>query len=297
MKIMIPTKITDSMISDYTLSYTEPSAWSASTSYTAGMRASVGKDVYECITANTNAYPPNNTTNYNWIYVGVSNQYKAFDDKINTQTISTGSISFTLTTGEIVNGIALLNVQSALVTVVMTDPLEGEVYRREINLVRSNNVDNLFDYFFEEFDQVSDVTILDLPPYKKASVTITLSGGSSDTVSLGMVVVGKVKEIGLLNWGCSVGITDYSVKDKDPFGNVTITQRGTSKRANFEIDVPTKDVDAVSKELQRYTTVPIVWVGSEHYESTIVYGFYKDFTPVLSNLIKSKCTVEVEGLI
>jgi hypothetical protein len=297
MKIMIPTKITDSMISDYTLSYTEPSAWSASTSYTAGMRASVGKDVYECITANTNAYPPNNTTNYNWIYVGVSNKNKAFDDKINTKTESTGSISFTITPNAIVNGIALFNVLCASVKIVMTDKVDGEVYNREISTVSDKNVEDMFDWLFNDFEQKSDVTIFDLPPYRTASISVTISGAEDETVSVGMVLVGQVKEVGLLNWGASVGIIDFSTKETDPFGNVTVVPRESSKRANYDIDVETRRVDFIQKELQTYKTTPIVWVGSENMESTIVYGYYRDFSQVISNLIKSKCTVEVEGLI
>lgn len=297
MKIMIPTQITDSMISDYALSYAEPSAWSSSVSYTAGNRVAVGKDIYECITANNNANPPENTANFNWIYVGVSNKHKAFDNKINTKTESLGSISFTLTPNDIINGITLFNVQCATVLIVMSDKVDGEVYRREINMVSDANVEDLYDYLFADFEQKSDITVFDLPPYRTASISVTLTGASEETVYLGMVLVGKVKTIGLLNWGVSVGIIDFSTKETDTFGNVTVVPRESSKRANYDIDVETRQVDFIQKQLQEYKTTPIVWVGSEQFETTIVYGYYRDFNQVIGNPMRSKCTVEVEGLI
>ena len=55
-------------------------------------------------------------------------------------------------------------------------------------------------------------------------------------------------------------------------------------------------VDEIVNLLAEYRATPIVYIGSDAYASTIVYGFYKDFTVVIAYYLKSICNLEIEGL-
>jgi hypothetical protein len=39
-----------------------------------------------------------------------------------------------------------------------------------------------------------------------------------------------------------------------------------------------------------------LWIGTEEYESTIVYGFYKNFDILIAYPEHSECSLEIEGL-
>ena len=53
-----------------------------------------------------------------------------------------------------------------------------------------------------------------------------------------------------------IGITDYSKKDVDDFGNYTIVERAFAARANFKMSLPNTEVTGVYKTLAAYRATP-----------------------------------------
>ncbi|CAB5555439.1 Uncharacterised protein [Pseudomonas putida] len=49
--------------------------------------------------------------------------------------------------------------------------------------------------------------------------------------------------------------------------------------------------------LAELRATPVVWIGEESYEATILFGFYKDFQIVFSGPTVSDCSITVEGVI
>jgi len=93
-----------------------------------------------------------------------------------------------------------------------------------------------------------------------------------------------------------VGIQDYSIKQRDTFGNYTILQRAFNKKADFTVYIENSAVDSVVNLLSDYRATPTVYVGSSSFGSTIIYGFYKDFSVDIAYPTKSVCTISLEGL-
>ncbi|HFL2185791.1 TPA: hypothetical protein ACG3DQ_000770 [Pseudomonas putida] len=107
----------------------------------------------------------------------------------------------------------------------------------------------------------------------------------------------KAAVLGEALYGTSVGITDYSRKERDTFGNMGIVERGYSKRADFDVIVQTSTVSQVQRLLSKYRAKPLVWIGEASFQSTILYGYYKEFNLVISGPTVSDCSISVEGLI
>ena len=108
-------------------------------------------------------------------------------------------------------------------------------------------------------------------------------------------MAGLSREIGGVQYGASVGITDYSVKSQDAFGNYVITQRAFSKRATFNVMVENGLIDELQTLLADLRATPAIYVGSDGYVSTMIYGFYKDFSTVISYPTLSVLSIELEG--
>jgi hypothetical protein len=120
---------------------------------------------------------------------------------------------------------------------------------------------------------------------------------TGSTASCGECIVGLQRVIGTTQMGASLGIIDYSVKQTDDFGNFTVLERAYSKRADITVWVDNNDLDEVQRLLNLYRATPIVYIGSDKYTSTIIYGFYRDFETVISYPTLSVLNIDLESLI
>jgi hypothetical protein len=231
-----------------------------------------------------------------WLDKGAINRLRMFDGKLDNLTTSTTAIVVDITPEQTSSGIALLNLDTKTIQVTMTDPTAGLVYDSGvISMLDNSGVKDWFTYFFSPYIKKSDFVTLSLPPYPDAVIQVTVDG-DGDAVSIGQIVMGRTFNIGDSQFGTGVGIIDFSEKEQDAFGNFEILERKFSKRADFDVKIPTQTVSGAQRTLSRFRATPAVWVGDESKEETIIYGYYKSFDIVLSNPAFSDTSILVEGL-
>jgi len=230
-----------------------------------------------------------------WEEVGANNRWAAYDDKIGGQTEQAESIEYTMEPG-LNDSIALLNMDALSVSLVVMDPVEGEVYNETINLIDTAAVIDWYTYFFEPPNTLkTDIVRLAMPLYSAATLAITISypGG---TAKIGAIIIGRKSYLGVTLYSPEIGITDYSVKEADSYGRYSIDERAYSRRMTSDLRIQNTSIDEVHRLLSLYRATPLVWVSIDSYASMIVYGFYRDFSIVMSNLRHSDCAIEIEGL-
>lgn len=230
-----------------------------------------------------------------WLKTGSTNPWRMFDQSVNSQTNMTGFIAANIRAVGRVDSVVLLNVSAAFVRVTMVDAIDGTVYDKTFNLISTAGIDDWYDYFFEPIVRANDIAILDLPAYANAVITVTLSD-PNNSVTCGACIIGLATNLGLTQYGAQVGIQDYSIKQRDDFGNFTILERAFSKRGTFQVYVPAGMVDQTQTLLSTFRATPIIYIGSELYTSTMIYGFYKEFAQEIQYKSYSLCTLEIEGL-
>lgn len=307
MKFIRPTTINDARLTSSTVPETDYPAWNAATSYTAGTKVirTTTHRVYECLIAGVNATLPENATTGatpRWLDLGATNKWAMFDAKVGTSTSSDTSLTVVLTPGRF-NSLALMQVDASLITVDLS--VSGEsVYSASINMTSGNAVGDWYQYFYEPVYQqdalvitdLVDASLLDIPAYSEGVLTVTLSKASG-TVSIGALIVGLYADLGTTQYQPTIGITDYSRKDTDAFGNTTVLQRAYSKRMNASVVTLKNDIDNVARLLAQYRSTPLVWVGAGNlYTSMIIYGFYKDWEISIDNYSFGTLSLQVEGL-
>jgi hypothetical protein len=295
--IIKPVPITAAMLTATNVPETDAPAWTAGT-YTLGTQRIYEHRVYEVIVASTTARPDIGAAAIppSWLDLGATNRFKMFDQIINTQTVYAAEIDVDITPAAIVNAAAFFGLSGNEITLTVTDPLEGVVYTETRSLQDNTLIIDWYPYFFEEISYLSDMVFLNLPAYGSATLNAVIDNGVSDA-TVGEVVIGKQRTLGVTNFGTDVSIQDYSVKSTDEFGNTIIVQRAFAKRADYDVTVETSTVAAVQKSLADIRTTPTVFVGDENRPETVVYGFYKQFNIVLSTPSISDCSIEVEGLV
>jgi hypothetical protein len=73
-------------------------------------------------------------------------------------------------------------------------------------------------------------------------------------------------------------------------------QRAFAKRANFDLILEKYETDQLQNFLSDIRATNVLWIGTDEYESTTVFGFYKNFDILISYPERSDCSLEIEGL-
>lgn len=266
--------------------------WVAGT-YALGAKVIYQNHIYESLAESNTAATTDKTK---WLDLGATNPWRMFDGKTGVATTNPDSIVLKIVPGRPVDALAFFGVDAASVSVRAVDPYLGIVYESSLSPVSNDDVHDWYSYFFSEVQVVEDFVVLDIPAGSYGSIEITVSkpGGIAKVSEL---IIGKMAVLGVALFGTSVGITDYSRKDRDEFGNPEVIERGYSKRAEFDVEVPTPRLGFVQRTLAKYRAKPIVWIGAETHDTTIIYGYYREFSLVISNVAVSDCSISVEGLV
>ena len=298
MKLIRPTTITDAMLISCDVPETDYAAWSAATTYALGDKVIVTTGVhkiYESLQATNLNHDPTTSPDW-WLDSGATNRWKMFDAVVGSQTSQAESLSVTLQPG-IIDSIAFLDVEASTISVTMTDPTEGVVYTETIDLVAKTYINDGWSYFFEPIILDDACVLLGIPPYGSAQIAITITNTGS-TAKIGTLIVGAKKDLGGTQYDPTIGITDYSKKEVDVFGNYSVVQRAYSKRMGCSLIVQNSSVDDLVRTLASYRATPICWVGDDQgsFSSMIIYGFYKSFEITIPGPEVSSCSMEIEGL-
>lgn len=295
MRIIKPVEITPAILTSSNVPETDWPQWLVGSAYAVGDKVIRGHKIYEALVAHTGADPETDTSDPpKWLDLGADNRWRMFDDKVGSLTEQTGSIAVELQPGEAINALALFNLLGRSLSVTLTDSTEGVVYQRDLSLVDAG-VGDWYEWFFAPIGRQSDAVLTDLPAYVGASLSVTVEN-STETATCGHLVMGRQADIGVALYGTSVGITDYSRKEADAFGNALVVERAFSKRAEFDVAVDTPRVSSVQRLLAAIRSRPVVWIGAQGYESTVLFGYYRDFSISISGPSVSDATITVEGL-
>lgn len=300
-RVVEPIDMTDARLISTNIPETDYSAWSAATTYVIGDRVILTSThkIYESLVNSNLNYPPA-TSPTQWVEVSATNRWKVFDLVNSTQTEAVGSpreINYTVRMGKLVTCVAALNVTDGNeMTIVVTDPVYGEVYNKTYTfsgLLSST----WFNWFFGgRSERKSQIIRFDLPQYPNADIEVTITGGAN--LAVGVLIFGTPQRYGMgVSYGARVGIQDYSRKETNEFGDIILVQRAFSKRIAFDMLIGKQEVDSLQRFLSKIRAKPALWSVNDGYEALSVFGIYKNFDILISYPNQSQCQIELEGLI
>lgn len=299
MKIIKPTVITDAMLTSSTVP--EPDVgevlWDPNVTYQVGdevIRVSTHTTYMRATAGKTSAAPEVDPTN--WRAIGPTNRWGGFDRKVGTVSAAATNMTYVLRPGS-VGGLGMLELTGRQAKVQMrTAPGGPLVYDKTIEL-DGTLITSVYDWLFAEYEQLSDFVLTDLPQqYPSCEMTVTLTGTAG--VSVGVLQVGQLVEVGSAQYGASVGIIDYSVKKADEFGNWDVVERNYSKHCTLQVVTSRADFNKLYRRLAALRATPCIYIGSDQagYEPMISYGFYKDFGITVTYPEYHLLNIEIEGL-
>jgi hypothetical protein len=269
------------------------------TGYTLGQRCFVDHVLYENVLAsgaNTGNAPAANPTK--WKKVSATNRFKLFDAVNSTATVFPANISLRLRPGAAVNTVGFLNLANVTsVRARMVDPVAGVVYERTQYLTGTLVQASWHAFFFSKRYPATDALFTDLPSYPNADIWIEINSSFGGQVGIGTFVMGQTVEIGDgVRFGVKVGIVDYSRQTQNDYGDLVLGVGTFAKRASFPLRVPMIQVDAVQAQFAAIRSKPVLFIGYEPLQCTVVFGIYKNFEILISYATFADCSVDLLGL-
>jgi hypothetical protein len=207
------------------------------------------------------------TEKLKWLPLGATNRWKVFDKAVNSQTTAPGLLAFSVKPGVVAGTLMLLNMEGASVTVSQSE----SGYIKTQSLVR-HEVDNWYDFYYEEPIRAGDAVFTDIPPYPSATLTVAIDNGPGDA-KIGACLVGKPLVIGKVTASFSAGVLSYSTSNADTFGNIEMVKRYNAPRMNFDVMIPAGREDEAYRVLRQFTDTEIGVIVGDAYAMGIGYGF------------------------
>lgn len=296
--VVRPIDVTPAMLVSSSVPETDHPEWAAGTTYATGQRVIVlaTHKVYQSTADGNVGNDPTAPVSIKWVEVGSTNRWKAFDKSVSTQVKQATSISYRIKPGSAITSVNLLNLTGATsARVRVVAPGEVTVYDKTVALARTPVETGWWAWFFGDRRTPTQVLLQDLPSYPTADILIDIEGTAD--LGVGVIILGQLRRFSLgVKMGARVGIQDYSTKSRNDFGDVIVVERAFAKRANFSMLLTAGEVDALHLFLSGVRATPCLWIATQRYESTTVYGFYKNFDIVISYAMYSDCDLELEGL-
>lgn len=249
--------------------------------------------IYQSLVAsNQGNYPPDSPAS--WVEVGATNRWKMLDDLVSSQTAQATSIVVTVQAA-FVDTLALLNLAGDSVRIRLLDAAD-QVLSDDTHELSLHESGSWSDYFFGEFEYRSSLVLPVLGLYSVVKIEVTITGAQC---GIGHLLAGRAVWIGGTRWDAFLGITDYSLKDTNDFGETYLLQRAFSNKLEVDVWVDTGSVDRVHRTLANLRATPVLWQANNDstvYESLILFGWYRDFQQTLPGPKYSICTLNLEGL-
>jgi hypothetical protein len=154
------------------------------------------------------------------------------------------------------------------------------------------------DYFFGTIEY-SKSAIKQFTYGFNTSLRAIFTGATGSMVKVGHFVVGRSIYLGKTLYGVRAGITSFSVKTANDFGEYTLTPRSSANELRYTILVASGGENAVHQTLKALDAIPCVWDANgedTEYTFAIVYGFFSDFDVSLPDYNYSECDLEIQGL-
>lgn len=264
LQLVQPYSVTEAVLTATDVVENDAPAWAAGAGYVVGAKVLRQHRVYEALIANTGKDPV--AGGAEWLDTGPSNRWAMFDHALGSVTTAQGRIGVRLEIANI-QAVALLDVTGATVRV------EADGYDRTQGVTGGA------------------ITFLDLAG--KGRVTVTIAGPGA--VSVGTLLIGRLVALGTTEASPTAGVTDFSKKEVDDFGEVTIVKRAFAKRMTAKALIRRDALDLVANRIAAVRAVPSLWIGRDGQDSLTVYGFFKDFGIEVDATV-AKLSLSIEGL-
>jgi len=140
MQIIPPVDVSDFNLTSSNIPENDAQVWANNATYGAGETVLYLHNVYESLEAANTGNLPDQSSDQ-WLLLGASNRYKAFDRRISDPAVKADEISYTISHGGLaINSVSAFGLEAASITIEINDPIDGLVYSNTVDLIDNSAV-------------------------------------------------------------------------------------------------------------------------------------------------------------
>jgi hypothetical protein len=230
-----------------------------------------------------------------WNRYNSTNKWRMFDSSVSSQSSRANTLEVELRPTGRYNSLYLGNIVCDTVRVQVKDSTGTSYYDETYSGIALNWDVSFYSWYFDPIEYITDLYLTDLPNILTPRITITFTN-TNDTVQCGACVPTMMRELGGTQYGMSVGIKDYSIKEVDSRGNSRLEERSFARTCRALVMLDNTDVDAITNILSSYRATAIIYEGSSEFSSSLIFGWFNDFNNEVQYQSKSLLSIEMESL-
>jgi hypothetical protein len=248
--MVVPIGMTSASLEASNVPENDYPAWVSGTNYAVGDRRirTTTHKVYEDLIGGASTVAPENDPT-RWAVVGSTNRWRAFDASVGQSVSQSGTITYTIRAASKATAIAFVGLVAVSVRVVVKDASAVVLSDETRNLVDTSGITDWELYFTYETETDPEQVFTGLPLYAGYSVEITIDAGGG-AAEVGEIIIGRAVVLGTIESGARSGFTDYSARNVDDYGNVTLIRRTFARKAEWPIIFPTRSNRRLQRELE-----------------------------------------------
>lgn len=289
--IIKPLTITTAMLVGTDVVEADYPVYAAGSTYALADRVMDNHIIYQSLVANNMGNTPA-TSPTKWVAVSATNRWKLFDTVSSSQTAQSTSMSYSVRPGTVVTGIAAVNMVGVTsIRVRMVSDAYGTVYDKTVARSRLPPSGGWWSWFFGRRTDPISSHFDDLPSFADSVITVDFAGLSN--MAVGSLLVGTVSRWGFgIQYGMSMGIRDYSIKQTNEWGDTILTQRSYADKDKLSLTVLRSEIKPLRSYLAGIRAMPCLWITPDD----ILYGYYQDFEILIAYSTVCDCDITLEGL-
>ncbi|PIQ01472.1 MAG: hypothetical protein COW76_05140 [Shewanella sp. CG18_big_fil_WC_8_21_14_2_50_42_11] len=255
-----------------------------------------GSTIYESLADNNFGNNPADPLGTSWVDLGIpSNRASMFDSKISTKTRAIETISLTVDLPGFTNTFSALGLENVK-SITVTAKVGGVAVWTDTRIAYKRQINSIYDMFFGKHVFTSDVVFTNLPQYKDQTIEVVFTGDPSIEIAVGDFMLGERKIYGNVQWQFASRRKTYTARTEDTFGNTIVVKRlASSKRVGLNLVMPPERVAGFEDDMVEIDGIPVLWILSERYTSTILKAYYDDFESQFSDNLHAYTSLKLTG--
>lgn len=225
-----------------------------------------------------------------WITKGSVNKKRVLDRYLSTQTQCNDSLTIKINTFKI-DTLALFEVDATEVIIKYT--IAGVLKEETHSMYKSLSKD--WKSWFYLTPIVSRQLILDIPLSFNMDIEITFVRAGAKA-GIGRIIAGMKEDMGLTLLNVILEKRDYEGYLADDIGTYA-SETPLTNYLSFEVTIERELVDTVFNRLSYLASKERLFIGTNTYSSTVVYGKYLNFIFKLKGKRRDIYSIEIQSII
>lgn len=239
-----------------------------------------------------------------WVVYRTVNPAAMFNGIIGDATLSSkpwpegqgNGIQVVIAPGRRIGGVTFFGMRNVdSVRVEYLDENEGAVYDETRQMRSLQGINSYWAWFNEPIERRVDDLFQNIPPYV-GQLRISMQAGGSQPAECGAVVLGPIRQYGDLEWRSGGGIMSFTEAERNRYGRLELRPGEVVKTGSFRVSMEGEKSDAVIRGLTDIEGYRVVFIGTDMYETALIYGIYQGLNFVYTHKAFHNYSMEVLGL-